>query len=75
MCSVLLKLTDVDTGGRLYLETGNLTVITDTLLVFSTALLTVNRHYNVSVWASNVLGHTTVDTTVSKFIVRSCAHM
>ena len=75
MCSVLLKLTDVDTGGRLYLETGNLTVITDTVLVFKTALLTVNRRYDVTLWASNVLGHTTVATTISKFIVRSCAHM
>ena len=75
MCSVLLKLTDMDTGGRLYLGTGNLTVITDTVVAFNTAMLTVNRHYDVTLWASNVLGHTTVDTTISKFIVKSCVHM
>ena len=68
MCSVLLKLTDMDTGGRLYLGTGNLTVITDTVVAFNTAMLTVNRHYDVTLWASNVLGHTTVDTTISKFV-------
>ena len=66
MCSVLLKLTDMDTGGRLYLGTGNLTVITDSLLAFNTALLTVNRRYDVTLWASNALGKVTSNTTISK---------
>ena len=67
MCSVLLKLTDMDTGGRLYLGTGNLTVITDTVLAFNTALLTPNRHYNVTHWASTCLSL----STTSKLIINS----
>ena len=66
MCSVLLKLTDMDTGGRLYLGTGNLTVITNSLLAFNTALLTVNRRYDVTLWTSNALGNITSNTTISK---------
>ena len=63
MCNVEITLLDLDTG-ETFLGYAQLSVHNVT---FSDAQLTPNRHYNVSVRASNVIG-----TAMSYFNISKC---
>ena len=57
MCSSELTFMDLDTGEIITLGDGELTIVENNI-TFTTEQLSVNRHYNVTVRASNKAGST-----------------
>ena len=70
MCSSELKLIDLDTGESLRLETTDL-IVAESTISFTTAQVTDNRQYNVTVRAGSVSA-TTSFTTISKHSINFC---
>ena len=64
MCSVRLTFVDLDTGES---RTWDDLTIQDNAIKFTTEQLADNRHYNVTVNASNAAGSATTYVTISKF--------
>ena len=64
MCSSELSLLDIRTGESV--EIANLT-ITGSNIAFASSQLRDNRHYNVTVRASNNVGSATSYTIISKY--------
>ena len=69
MCSSELTFMDLDTGEIITLREGELT-IADNNITFTFEQLSVNRHYNVTIRASNSAGSTTSYATISE-----CSHI
>ena len=67
MCRGELAFEDIDTGEMSTLGDADVTIAGNTI-TFSTGQLTVNRHYNVTVTATNAAGLTTSYVTISKGI-------
>ena len=66
MCSSELILMDLDTEEIITLGDGDLTTAENNITFITTEQLSVNRHYNVTVRASNSAGSTTSYVTISK---------
>ena len=61
-----LTYTDINTGEIIAVPHNNLVGLGNSTIVFSADYLTPNRHYNVSIEASNVAGSAISLTTLSK---------
>ena len=68
MCDVKLTLLDLNTGENISIGANDLT-LTDDNITFPAAQLTTNRHYNVSVSASNAAGTSTSVHQISKYTI------
>ena len=68
MCRAELTFEDVDTREIITLEGNDLT-ITETNITFTTQQLRENRHYNVTVAASNTAGSATSQAGISKLLL------
>ncbi len=65
VCHAKLTFVDVDTEETITLGDADLT-ISETSIIFTTEQLRENRHYTVSVTASNIAGSAISHTVISK---------
>lgn len=65
VCHVELTSLDIDTGEDITIGDSNLAVVAETNITFTTTQqLRQNRHYNVTVTASNIVGQITTSSAV-----------
>ena len=65
MCGVVLTLVDLDTGDAIQSELVGSGTYASTSVTINTGLLLTNRHYNVTIRASNVAGSAVSHTLIS----------